>query len=62
MNNRPDNQEARNTVLEAKALAVGYGEGLVIPGLSLQIAMGKITQPSLKRSLKRTWSSFVTGV
>ena len=62
MNNRPDNQEARNTVLEAKALAVGYGERLVIPSLSLQIAMGKITQPSLKRSLKRIWSSFVTGV
>ena len=43
MNNRPDNQDAQNTVLEAKALAAGYGERLVIPGLSLQITMGKIT-------------------
>jgi iron complex transport system ATP-binding protein len=43
MNNRPDNQDAQNTVLEAKALAAGYGERLVIPSLSLQITMGKIT-------------------
>jgi len=43
MNNRPDSQDAQNTVLEAKALAAGYGERLVIPSLSLQITMGKIT-------------------
>ncbi len=43
MNNRPDKQKPQNTALEAKSLAVGYGERLVIPGLSLQITMGQIT-------------------
>lgn len=45
MNNYPDNQvtQPQQMILEAKSLAVGYGERLVIPGLSLQIAMGQIT-------------------
>jgi iron complex transport system ATP-binding protein len=43
MNNYPDKQEQQQTVLEAKAVAVGYGERLVIPSLSLQITIGQIT-------------------
>lgn len=43
MNTHSDNQDANNTILEAKVLAVGYGERLIIPGLSLQITMGEIT-------------------
>lgn len=43
MNNHPEKQYPQQMALEAKALAVGYGERLVIPGLSLQITMGQIT-------------------
>lgn len=43
MKQHADDQPAPKTVLEAQSLSVGYGERLVIPALSLEIAMGTIT-------------------
>ncbi len=43
MNQHADDQPASKTVLAAQSLSVGYGERLVIPELSLEIAMGTIT-------------------
>lgn len=43
MNQQADDQPAAKTVLAAESLSVGYGERLVIPALSLEIAMGTIT-------------------
>lgn len=43
MNQDAEDQPTSKTVLAAQSLSVGYGERLVIPALSLEIAMGTIT-------------------
>ncbi len=43
MNRYPSNASDHKAALAAEALAVGYGERLVIPALSLQIELGTIT-------------------
>jgi iron complex transport system ATP-binding protein len=43
MKQHANDQPAHKTTLAAQSLSVGYGERLVIPELSLEIAMGTIT-------------------
>ena len=43
MNQQTEDSSSHKTILAAKSLSVAYGERLVIPDLSLQIAMGAIT-------------------